>query len=274
MATKADWQQQTGKTWAENFVLTDRAFSNLTPALLEAFADIPCQSILDLGCGAGELSIAVAHSRPLATVIGLDISAELIAAAKTRGSTLSNLEFVVGDGAAWQMDCFSPDLVVSRHGVMFFDNPVGAFTHLSKMAAARAKLVFSCFRKPQLNSWASETGRLLQLPPPDDPFAPGPFAFADQARVQGILSESGWQEINFAPIDFEFVIGGGVDPVADALNFLVTIGPAARALAEMSDAQKDAAYRKLREWVSVLPNSDGRLSLPSAAWIVTARNSS
>lgn len=272
MTTGSDWQAQVGRTWAENFALTDRSFAGLTQRLLERIGERPGGQVLDLGCGAGELALAVARMRPGARVVGLDVSADLIAAAQARGNGQhGNVEFELGDAAAWRKAGFTPDLLVSRHGVMFFDDPVGAFSSIRQGSAAGASLVFSCFRAPSANPWAMGMAAQLGLPPAADPRAPGPFAFADQDYVQGILVGAGWTEIEFEPVDFAYVAGMGEDPVEDAMRFFRRIGPAAPVLAALAGEARDEAEGKLRGWLEQ-HRSGNLVALSAAAWIVSARN--
>lgn len=270
MATKADWQDVTGQTWARMYDITDRAFSVLTQQLLEKAAQVSGSGILDIGCGAGELSLALARARPNARIIGLDVSDDLVASAQQRGIRRANASFTVGDAAEWASDEFTPDLLISRHGVMFFDDPVGAFRHLHNIAAPGAGLLFSCFRSPPENIWANGIVDLLDLPPAPDPHAPGPFAFAEQEYVRGILSAADWSDISFEAVDFPFIIGMGDDRKSQAMRFLQHIGPAARALKGVEPAERDVFLRRIEGWLTAYDTRD-IVALPAAAWIVQAR---
>lgn len=209
MTNADEWQNRVGQVWADLFPRTDRAFAGLTQMLLEKLASVPGGAIADVGCGAGELSLALAAARPYADVCGIDISEALLARARERAAGAGNVRFVSGDAAQWQPgDRFRPDLLVSRHGVMFFDDPVAAFAHLRAVAAADARMVFTCFRAAAGNVWASGMAHALDLPPPGDPDAPGPFAFAKEDRVRSILTRAGWRDIVLEPADFSFVTGG------------------------------------------------------------------
>lgn len=266
-----EWQGRTGDSWAAEWRRTDRSFAMLTERLLQRSRDFHFGNVLDIGCGAGELSLALARGRPESRVTGVDISAALISVARTRGEHLANATFIEADAAAWQPDSSPPDLLVSRHGVMFFADPVAAFTHLSRIAAPGAGLLFSCFREPSLNPFMSEVVRLLPPPAePSDPLAPGPFAFADPLRLETILRTAGWTDVALEPFDFAMVVGAGDDPVADALAYFQAIGPAARARRDL-DAEQLATFQTDLRALAEQHRSEGIVALRAAAWIVSAR---
>lgn len=270
MTNKTEWQGQVGSSWARQWQRTDRSFAPLTARLIERILETDAQRIVDIGCGAGELSIRIADARPDAQLLGLDISADLVAAAAERGAGRPNLEFALSDAASWNGASFVPDLYVSRHGVMFFDDPVAAFTHLALSASETAGLVFSCFRSPAENAWASRIGALLPSAPPADPHAPGPFAFADPDHVHGLLSAAGWTDIGFEAVDFDYVSGSGADPVGDAVDFFGHIGPAARAIRTLEAEARAAFLARLRD-LAEAHLVDGAVRFAAAAWIISAQ---
>ncbi|NML93339.1 class I SAM-dependent methyltransferase [Novosphingobium olei] len=275
MTSAGDWEGSVGTSWAAEWRRTDRSFAALTPRLLEATLAHPANRVLDIGCGAGEIALSLARARPQATVIGLDLSAPLLAVARSRGEGLGNLWFEQGDAARWVDTAGKPDLLVSRHGVMFFDDPAAAFAHLAAVAAPQARLVFTCFRSAAENAWAADIARLLPPAPPvptspspaafDPP--PGPFAFADPERVRRALA--GWRDIEFTPVDFTYVAGSGEAPVEDALAFFQRIGPAAAAIRNLPRTARASFEAKLDELVRSRL-AGGQVIFPAAAWLVTA----
>lgn len=271
MTNRSDWEGRTGRKWADQWRRTDRSFTGLTDRLLGRASARPIARALDVGCGAGELSLALARGHPQALIVGVDVSDPLIAVARERGAHLANASFEVTDAAVWSREGFAPDLVVSRHGVMFFDDPVAAFAHLAETAAPGARLVFSCFRERSANPWAHQVAALL--PPgsvaPVAPDAPGPFAFADPMRVEAILTRAGWGEIAFEAIDFAFVVGTGERAVEEAVAYFLAIGPAAAAAAELAGDERRRFVERLEQYLAAECN-DGLVALPAAAWIVTA----
>lgn len=270
MTGAAEWIGRVGRAWAEQWPHTDRAFAPLTRRLVATLADIaPARGrAVDIGCGAGETSIALAQLRPGLTITGADLSDELIVAARERGTT-PNLAFVAGDAVAAAAARAPVDLLVSRHGIMFFDNPVAAFTALHDASAPSARLVFTCFRDWSLNRFASDFAALLGDGPPP-PGQPGPFAFADEADVRELLTEAGWTDIQAEPIDYRFRAGEGPDPVADAVAFLSQIGPAARALREAPEADRSHLLANLAA-ICRSRLSGGAVDFPAAAWLWTAK---
>jgi SAM-dependent methyltransferase len=267
-----DWQGRTGESWAAEWRRTDRSFGGLTDRLLQRSREFTFDSVLDVGCGAGELSLALGRGRPRTQVIGVDISPQLVAAANERGKNLANVSFQLGNAAEWTPPAgFRPEQLVSRHGVMFFDDPTTAFAHLAGIAAPDAGLLFSCFRGPAENEIFTGVGKLLPPPEtPPDPTAPGPMAFADPERVRAILSDAGWTNIAFEPFDFAMVAGVGEDAVSDALDYFKVIGPAAAAMADMTPEEREEIMGKVRAYLRT-KEFDGVVALGAAAWIVTAR---
>lgn len=270
MTTEMDWRTQVGRSWAQNYALTDRSFAGLTQQLLERAAPLVGKAVLDVGCGAGELSLALARQHAGAQVLGVDISFDLIEVAKGRGAELGNVRFIEADAGNWHDPAFAADLVVSRHGVMFFADPPAAFANIRAGAASGARLLFSCFRTPGENAWATGLAELLGLPPSPNPRAPGPFAFAENGYVEGILAAAGWQDIAFEAVDFAYVCGTGEDPVEDALGLFRRIGPAAPYLRSLEGDARDAAEARIREWLE-RHRSGNLIAMAAAAWLVSAR---
>jgi len=273
VTTKAEWTDSVGQSWAAMYRQTDRSFAGMTAHLLTRIADLPGDCVFDIGCGAGELSLALARERSDALIVGVDVSPNLVAAASERGNQIANVEFGLGDASNWSRPGFEPDLLVSRHGVMFFDDPVAAFMHLRGLAADQANLVFSCFRTPEQNPWMAQLKAML--PPGDaptpDPYAPGPFAFADPEYVESILSAAGWKGITFEPHDFAYIAGAGDDPVADATDFFTHIGPAASALRDLDHTAQQPVLAELRRWLES-HSDDGMVRFPAGAWFFKACN--
>ncbi len=271
MTSTFDWLGRVGETWAAEWQLTDRSFGFLTDQLLAKASERPFLQALDVGCGAGEVALAIARGHARAEVIGIDLSDKLIAVCEERSGYLSNVSFMQGDASKWNAPSFAPDLIVSRHGVMFFDDPVGAFRHLAGIAAPHGRLVFSCFRSFSENAWAERIDAML--PPgstvPPDQFSPGPFSFADKAHVEGLLRDAGWTDISFLPVDYPYVAGAGPDAVEQAVEYFQKIGPAARASAKLTPEERALFLRRLRQYLTA-NNDDDIIALRAAAWIVSA----
>lgn len=272
MSDAMNWAGEAGESWADEYRRTDRSFGGLTDRLLARTREFRFESVLDIGCGAGELSLAIARGRNRTTVVGVDISPALIEAARKRGERLTNVSFELGDAAEWAPpEDFLPELLVSRHGVMFFDDPPAAFAHLASISAPEANLLFSCFRAPKDNEiFTAIAGLLPPLDNPPDPKAPGPMAFADPEHVRGILSQAGWKDVEFEPFDFAMVVGAGEDPVADAVEYFLSIGPASVRVKSMETADRRAFLAKLREFVESR-RVDNIVALGAGAWLVNAK---
>ncbi|MEG3144044.1 class I SAM-dependent methyltransferase [Sphingomonas sp. RT2P30] len=269
-----DWSGAVGDVWAAEWQRTDRGFAAMTPFLDAAILAVaPLQgNAIDIGCGAGGTSLALARARPELTVTGVDLSPSLIDIARTRGADLPNLSFRVADITLGNALDDSADLLVSRHGVMFFDDPVAGLAAVRRVARPGAALVFSCFDSVTRNRFAADplataTG---QEPVSATGYAPGPFAFADPDFVAETLAAAGWTDLHHQSVAFAYRVGGAPDPVGDAVNFFTRIGPAAPLLRAAAPDARTAMIARLTELVTRHLH-DGVVDFPAAAWLWSAR---
>ena len=267
------WNGKVGETWVQMQERMDAALTPVTAALLAAAQPQAGENVLDIGCGAGETTLAVdAVVGDDGHAIGLDLSEPLLARARERAELLlSGAEFYAADASEWSAET-GFDLILSRFGVMFFDDPQAAFTHIHGLAAPGGRLVFACWQPARRNQWATlpltALAHLLPEQAAADPHAPGPFAFADAARLATILETAGWRDVTCHSLPFQMIVGGGDDPIADAVTFNLKIGPAARAVrdAGIGNAARPILTEALKPFLK-----DGRVELPGAVWLVTAR---
>ena len=268
----SEWQGRVGDVWAREWRRTDRSFADLTHQLNAAIlAAAPATGrAIDLGCGAGETSIALATARSGLNVTGIDISAELVAVARERGAGLANLAVRAGDTAALD-PAIAADFFQSRHGVMFFPDPVAAFTTIRAAAAPGASIVFSCFAPRALNQWVQVIDEAVEnaaaMPAG---YTPGPFGFADRDFTAGMLGDAGWVVDSAALVEYDYIAGAGPDPVADAVDFFSHIGPAARAIAEAAPDRRPYSRDRLAKALGE-HETDSQIKMRGAAWIWTAR---
>lgn len=261
------WTEQAGPKWVAHRARLDRMLAPVTDLLVEAIAVRPGERLLDIGCGSGDLSRLLAAQG--AAVTGIDIAEPMIAAAR---EAADGIAFAVADAAEFRAD--APfDAAVSRFGVMFFDDPAPAFANIRANLAPGGRLVFACWAAPERNQWAmvpaAAVKPLLPEAPPPDPHAPGPFAFADDARVRRILGEAGFGDIAIVAHDVPIALtdGGGLE---DATDFACQIGPGAYAIGELPEDERPKAREAIRAALAPHVAADGSVSLAGAIWIVGA----
>jgi SAM-dependent methyltransferase len=269
-----EWASTSGDAWSRRWQDTDRGLAGLSPYLHSAIAsNAPAGRFraLDVGCGPGSTAIAIAETCPGAEIIACDVSPPLARLAEERTADIPRIRVVLGDAEAVASSNGPFDLIFSRHGVMFFPDPIAAFERLRSAANPLAPLIFSCFRNWDSNPWAAELTRAAagtEIPPPGR--EPGGFAFADPDYVNEVLTASGWQEASPQPVDFAYVTAEGEGAVEHALAFVSEIGPAARILQTLPEQERPAAVGRMRSVIE--RRFDGSaVSFPAAVWIWTAK---
>jgi SAM-dependent methyltransferase len=203
---------------------------------------------------------------PSGNVTGVDISRPMLAVARARGTGVNFREADVSN----HLFHSTHDLAFSRFGVMFFADPAAAFANLRKALRSHGRLAFVCWCDVKENIWASapiDAARPL-LPPqePMDPLAPGPFAFADDARLKDVLTKAGYRDIRIEKLDCTMNMGTTVD---DAVEQALRIGPLSRATADIDDATREKVREAVRSVLGRFATPDG-IAPPAACWLVGA----
>lgn len=230
------WNGRAGQAWIDGQATLDRMFKPFEERLVQAVEARGAKSVLDVGCGTGGTTLAIARQCG-AACLGVDISRPMIAAAKDRAQAEAvNAHFLTADAQSHVFEPASFDMVVSRFGVMFFDNPVAAFANLRRGASGElcAFVWRGAAENPFMTAAERAAARFLPDMPARKPDAPGQFGFADPARVQHILTQSGWDGIAIKPVDIACTI------LKSELQAYVTrLGPLGLVLQE-ADAQTRA----------------------------------
>jgi len=270
--TIAYWNGPGGEAWASNVDDQDRELQELGDAALDALAAVPGESVLDVGCGPGTTTLMLAGAvGARGRVVGVDVSAPLLAVARRRAASVANVMFVEGDAQTMAPPGAPFDAVFSRFGLMFFDQPEAAFANLHHAMSRGGRLAFVCWQEAAANPWflAPLTAVMgvpgLEVPAPPGPEDPGPFAFADPDRVRRILIAGRWQGVELRSYTDEIV-----DDFDRRVEFSLRQGPAARALKGAAPELCEAATIRVRDALAAHTNH-GRVRLGRAAWIVTAQ---
>ena len=268
----AFWNGPSGARWVHHQERLDRALEPIGRALLVKAAAKRVERVIDVGCGCGATTLFLA--RASASVTAVDVSEPMLARARERAKRagIANIKFVLADAATQRFEVRA-DLLFSRFGVMFFRDPLAAFKNLHDALRAGGRLAFACWRAQAENPWMmvplTAAATVIPAGDPPPPNDPGPFAFADEARVREILTGAGFTDVAVDPLDGQMLLGTTLD---EAVVMATEAGPTTR-LMGMPDVD-DKTRERVREAVRAALSthvSSGRVSLPTATWIVTAR---
>ncbi|HXZ15571.1 MAG TPA: class I SAM-dependent methyltransferase [Roseiarcus sp.] len=275
-AAQADyWNGKGGQRWADHQDRHDALLQPISTRLLELAEPKSGEFVLDIGCGCGATTRALAAQvAPEGEALGLDVSETMLRQARERTPEDLPVRYVRADATVYEPPPGEIDLVVSRFGVMFFADPAQSFANLRKGMKPGARLAFACWRAAKENPWmivplraaAEHAPPLPELGPED----PGPFAFADGDRVRQILYDAGFLDVDIEPVDFEIdvALGEGLD---SAVQIAMELGPTSRMLEDQPETTRAAASKAIR--AALATHVVGRrVPLGAAVWMVTASN--
>ncbi len=237
------WNSASGLKWVTLQHEIDDVFQAVSDRLLDRAGPAMGQKILDIGCGAGALSLNLAgRVGPAGSVLAVDIAKALLQRAEERrlSAGLDNLAFREADAQVHPFEPAGFDLAVSRFGVMFFEDPVAAFANIATGLGDGGRMHLAAWSALEENPWfgipREAAIAVLGKPEPTPPHAPGPLAFADRERVVGILERAGLADCR---AELETVVLRTPMDLASVTRLASNIGPAARIMRAFSGTPDD-----------------------------------
>ncbi|WP_033307077.1 class I SAM-dependent methyltransferase [Streptomyces iakyrus] len=264
----ARWNGPAGNAWVDLQELLDEMFRPFEELLVDAVAAEHAGSVLDVGCGTGGITRAVA--RRAGHCVGVDVSGPMIEAARAHAEREGvPASFIQADAQEYAFEPGAFDAVVSRFGVMFFNDPVRAFGNLRSTVRDGAGLRCVVWRGPEENPFMTTAERAAApyLPelPARRPDQPGQFGFADPERVHRILTESGWAGIDIQPVDVVCAL-----PEKDLVTYFTRLGPLGMVLPGADDRIRAEIVEAVRPAFDPFVRGT-EVRYTAACWMVSAR---
>jgi SAM-dependent methyltransferase len=266
------WNGVAGRGWVEAQAFLDQLFMPFEQMLVAAAAEKPRDGVLDVGCGTGATTLAVARQLGIkGRCSGVDISEPMIDVARSRAARESlPANFICADAQRHAFAPASVDLVMSRFGVMFFEDPVEAFGNLRRATRDGGELKLIVWRGPEDNPFMTLAERtaapLLPGLSRREPGAPGQFGLADPQRVRGILESSGWHAVDIVPVDVPCSF-----PESELTMYLTRLGPLGRALPEVAEPLRTQVVDAVRAEFEASYVQDGEVWFGASCWMISAR---
>jgi len=270
------WNGPAGRAWVTAQRILDEMFAGFATHLAQTIPQGADWHVLDVGCGTGATTLALAQRLgPRGHATGIDLSAPMIDVARQRAAEAGQpLDFIAADAGQPPLRTASIDHIVSRFGVMFFDNPVQAFTRLRVATRQGGTLHAVVWRSasdnPFMTTAERTAARLPPLPPlpPRVPEGPGQFAFADPDRVRGILASAGWGKVTITPLDMPCEIARH-----DLRTYLSLLGPVGTALRSetLDEAERERILDVIETAFFPFVARD-RVRYTAACWVMQAVN--
>ncbi|MBQ0771416.1 MAG: methyltransferase domain-containing protein [Sphingomonadales bacterium] len=271
-----DWAGDMGLKWLASLSLFEEMIAPIGDALL-ARADYQAgETVIDLGCGGGATTLAIAQAvAPSGKVMGVDISPDLVSAARERAvkSGAPNIEFTCADASTVQLADAPYDRLFSRFGSMFFEDPVSAFSNLRGLVRKGGRIDLAIWGPPRDNLWMMEMMGVVRNHvevPPAVPRAPGPFALEDLEYLGEIMDGSGFTDMDVVAYQGLQPVGGVDATPEKAVAFALSAMAAGRLLSDKGEAILAAATSELTD-VFARHHVPGKgVMMQGKAWLVSA----
>ena len=269
------WRGEEGRHWRSEAARYDEINRVFGEALIDAAHLSPGERVLDVGCGAGAIALEAARRvQPGGAVLAVDISPDLVAVARDRVASAGaeEVELVEADAAAYPFDEEAFDILVSRNGLMFFNDPEAALVNLARALRPGGRIVFTAPQALDRNPWIMVAGAAaaphVGIPAGVSPGQPGPLGLADSSFIADVLERAGFTAVEIKELTGSMRIGTNVD---DAVAFIRSMPMVRDLLAGAPPANQAAAIEAVEQALADHATPDGVVIHGNGAWLVTGQ---
>jgi SAM-dependent methyltransferase len=259
--------------WSERRATFQAVAMPVSQWMAEAVNPQPGHRVLELAAGPGDTGFLVAELiAPGGTLISSDASGAMLDAARARAEELGlhDVEFRPLNAESIALPAASLDAVLCRWGYMLLAAPGAALGETRRVLRPGGRVALAAWDGAEHNAWAAigsdEMQRVLDTPPPD-PGQPGMFAFAAPGRIEALLEDAGFSEVEVAAIDLTFTHDDEDAWWEDRVALSV---PFADALAQLDADGRDRLREAIDARLAQYRDDSGRLTLPARALVAAA----
>jgi SAM-dependent methyltransferase len=244
----SDWASARGEKWRRQVAGMEAMLAPVDDPLIGALDLDQPYKIADIGCGGGGTTLKILRQAPAGSVVrGFDIAPALIELARGRAESAGDITFEVRNMATAAPDR-GYDRLVSRFGIMFFDDAPGAFGNLLRWLRPGGRFAFAAWGRMAENPWITTVrdvvAEIIETPRPD-PDAPGPFRYGEADKLLALLKQCGFDELHVRDWRGALSIGGGL-PAEEAAKFaLASFSTFSEQLAEAGERAVEQARTAL-----------------------------
>ena len=232
------WNNTKVFAWLKYDTEMNYKFSFITNYLFDNLDLNKNNKILDIGCGSGfTTSICANKVGNKGLVVGADISKPLLKLLNQKYKKIKNIKLIHTDIESYKFDEGYFDNVVSRFGIMFFDNPITAFINIYKCLKVGGKLTFVCWNNFKSNEFfsipANVVSKFIKVKIPLINNSPGPFSFNKKKYIYQLLENSNFKNIKIKNVKTYLKTAN----ILTDTDIMLNIGTGARMLGEKNTSK-------------------------------------
>ena len=274
------WVRRVRREWTASATAWERwepqLLASLAPVDAHLFRALDLsvgQSVLDFGCGSGEPTLSLAPLVAPGRVVGVDLSAPMLATARRRARLRDarNVRFVRGDIARMRLPGRF-DRVISRYGLMFVDDIPLTLERLRRAMKPGGRIAIAVWgpleNNPFMRARMEAARPFLAAPPADPETFPSPLRLARPGLLGRLVRGAGFENVRVREARVPLVYAGAEEYFE--YSFQVP-GPMMDLYETLTRSQRERLRRRMLR--ALAPFVDGPLvRLPGLAWVGSGRN--
>ena len=232
----------------------------VTETMLDMSAIGNGSRVLDVAAGTGEQTLRAARRvGPSGHVLATDISSQILeyAASGARDAGLNNVKTRTLDGEKLDVPAASFDAVISRVGLIYFPNQIGALTEMHQALKPGGKVGAIVYAGAEQNKFfsipVSIIRRRAQLPAPF-PGQPGPFSLGDPEVIKQSFETAGFSQVETCTVNAPVRMSSAAECVRFERE---SFGALHQMMAGLSDVEREETWQEIHQALSEFENSDG-----------------